>query len=127
MRPLYLADRPDGRIEWTYNLLLKHGVRSALEYAQSFDLERAKAVSNPDLAPHLEFVDAGGHGYAKVRLSSDEMRTEFVCIPRPIARSGTADGGPLRYRVSHTAKLWAPGERPRLVQRIIEGDPKLSV
>ena len=29
----------------------------------------------------------GAHGYATVRLTSDEMRTEFVCIPRPITRS----------------------------------------
>ena len=29
----------------------------------------------------------GGHGYATVRLTGDEMRTEFVCIPRPITRS----------------------------------------
>ena len=127
MRPLYLADRPDGKIVCTYNMMIKHGVRSALEYAKSFDLERAKAVSNPDLAPHLEFVDAGGHGYAKVRLTGNEMRTEFVCIPRPITRSTSPDGGPLRYRVVHTASLWQPGERPRLVQRVIQGDPELSV
>ena len=126
MRPLYVADRPGGGYAWTYNLLLKHGVRSALEYSKSFDLAKAHAVSNRELAPHLEFIDAGGHGYATVRLSGDEMRTEFVCIPRPIARSGTPDGGPLRYRVAHTAKLWAPGERPKLVQQVIEGDPGLG-
>ncbi|WP_206367550.1 hypothetical protein [Sphingomonas sp. HDW15A] len=108
-------------------MLLKHGVRSALEYAKSFDIDRAKALRNPELAPHLEFVDAGGHGYATVRLSSDEMRTEFVCIPRPIARSTQPDGGPLRYRVVHTAKLWAPGERPKLEQQVVEGDPGLAI
>ena len=127
MRPLYLADRPDGTFAWTYNLLLRHGVRSALEYSKSLDLERAKAVSNPDLAPHLEFFDAGGHGYATVRLSSDEMRTEFVCIPRPVTRSERADGGPLRYRVAHVAKLWAPGEPPKLKVQVLEGDPGLSI
>jgi alkaline phosphatase D len=127
LRPLYLANRPGtARPEWTYNMTLRHGVRSSLEYAKSFDLERARALSNPQLAPHLEFVDAGGHGYAKVRLSAEEMRTEFVCIPRPIARSGTADGGPLRYRVAHTARLWRAGERPKLVAEVIEGDPGLS-
>ena len=127
MRPLYLADRPDGSVAWTYNLLLRHGVSSALEYSHSLDLERAKAVSNPDLAPHLEFFDAGGHGYATVRLSSDEMRTEFVCIPRPVTRSERADGGPLRYRVAHVAKLWAPGEPPKLKVQVLEGDPGLSI
>jgi alkaline phosphatase D len=127
LRPIYLANRPDGTVEWTYNMLLKHGVRSCFEYARTFDLAAAKALSNPDLAPHLEFVDMGGHGYSKVRLTGDEMRTEFVCIPRPIARSDRPDGGPLRYRVSHTARMWRAGERPQLETVVLEGDPGLSI
>jgi alkaline phosphatase D len=128
LRQLYLVDRPgSAKPEWTYNMCVKHGVRSCLEYAKSFDLATARALSNSELAPHLEFIDAGGHGYAKVRLTGDEMRTEFVCIPRPITRSGTRDGGPLRYRVVHTAKLWGPGEWPKLEQQVVEGDPGLSI
>jgi alkaline phosphatase D len=128
LRPLFLADRAEGeKPEWTFNMLLKHGVRSCLEYAKSFDLKRARSLSNPDLAPHVEFVDLGGHGYAKVRLSAGEMRTEFVCIPRPVVRSERADGGPLRYRVAHTAALWKNGERPKLKTSVLEGDPGLSI
>jgi alkaline phosphatase D len=128
LRPLYLADRQEGeKPDWTYNMLLKHGVRSCLEYAKSFDLKRARSLSNPDLSPHLEFVDLGGHGYAKVRLSADEMRTEFVCIPRPITRSEKPDGGPIRYRVVLTAALWKSGERPQLKTSVIEGDVGLSI
>jgi alkaline phosphatase D len=128
LRALFLADRgPDAKPDWTYNMLLKHGVRSCLEYAKSFDLARARALSNPDLAPHLEFVDLGGHGYVKVRLSADEMRTEFVCIPRPIARSERPDGGPIRYRVAHTAALWKSGERPQLKTSVLDGDVGLSI
>jgi len=128
LRALFLADRPDGRKpDWTHNMLVKHGVRSCLEYAKSFDLKRARSLSNPDLAPHLEFVDLGGHGYAKVQLSVDEMRTEFVCIPRPIARSERPDGGPIRYRVLHTAALWKSGERPQLKTSVLEGDVGLAI
>jgi alkaline phosphatase D len=128
LRPLFLADRPDGaKPGWTFNMLLKHGVRSCLEYAKTFDLQRARALSNPQLSPHVEFVDTGGHGYATVRLTAEEMRTEFVCIPRPITRSEREDGGALRYRVAHTAKLWRPGERPKLTQQVLEGDPGLSI
>ena len=128
LRPLFLADRGAGAApDWTYNMLLKHGVRACLEYAKSFDLKRARSLSNPDLAPHLEFVDLGGHGYAKVRLSADEMRTEFVCIPRPIARSERPDGGPIRYRVLHTAALWKSGQRPQLKTSVLEGDVGLSI
>jgi len=128
LRPLYLADRQEGeKPDWTYNMLLKHGVRSCLEYAKSFDLKRARALSNPEVAPHIEFIDLGGHGYAKVRLSADEMRTEFVCIPRPITRSERPDGGPIRYRVVLTAALWKSGERPQLKTSVIEGDVGLSI
>jgi alkaline phosphatase D len=127
-RPLYLADRPGAtKPESTYNMMLRHGVRSCFEYAKSFDREKARALSNPDVAPHLKFVDIGGHGYATVRLNGDEMRTEFVCIPPPVSRATTPDGGPLRYRIVHTAKLWRPGERPQLVQQVLEGDPGLSI
>jgi alkaline phosphatase D len=127
LRSLFLADKPgQEKPDWTFNMLVRHGVRSCLEYAKSFDLKRARSLSNPDLAPHLEFVDLGGHGYAKVRLSADAMRTEFVCIPRPITRSEKPDGGPLRYRVLHTAALWKSGERPQLKTSVLEGDPGLS-
>jgi alkaline phosphatase D len=128
LRALFLADRPDGsKPDWTHNMLLRHGVRSCLEYAKSFDLKCARELSNPQLAPHLEFVDMGGHGYAKVHLTGDKMRTEFVCIPRPISRSASPDGGPIRYRVAHVAKLWKPGERPRLEQQVLEGEVGLSI
>jgi alkaline phosphatase D len=128
LRPLFLADRPNGaKPEWTFNMLLKHGVRSCLEYAKSFDLARARSLSNSALSPHLEFIDMGGHGYATVRLSPDEMRTQFICIPRPITRSDRPDGGVLRYRIEHVAKIWevpASGRRPAARSR---GNPGLSI
>ena len=126
LRPLYVADRQDGTKEATVNLLIKHGVKSALEYAQSGDIERARALTNLDLAPHLEFVDMAGHGYAVVTASSGSINTEFVCIPRPIHRAGAPDGGPLRYRVAHRANRWTGG-KPTLERLILEGDPKLSI
>jgi alkaline phosphatase D len=126
-RPLYITEDAAGRPQHTANLTLRHGVRSALEYAATGDLQKALAVRNPDLAPHLTFLDVGGHGYATVRVDADTMVTEFVCIPRPITRSATADGGPLRYRVRHEVPLWQAGERPQMRQTIVEGDAGLSV
>lgn len=125
-RPLYVANPGGGPPQPTFNLLLRHGVRSALEYASSGDRQKAHALSNPDLAPHLTFVDLGGHGYATVHVDAHTMTTEFVCIPRPITRSETPDGGPLRYRVRHEVALWGAGEKPQLRQTIVEGDAGLS-
>jgi alkaline phosphatase D len=69
----------------------------------------------------------GGHGYSTVRVDASTMLTEFVCIPRPLERSPSADGGPLRYRVRHEVPLWRAGEPPRMLQTIVEGDAGLSV
>ncbi|MGA9420808.1 MAG: alkaline phosphatase D family protein, partial [Rhodanobacteraceae bacterium] len=127
LRPMFIADRDDGSMAPTMNLLLHHGVRSALEYAHSGDLPKAHALSNPEMAPHLIFVDMGGHGYAMVRVDADTMTTDFVCIPRPIERSPREDGGPLRYRVRLEVPLWRAGERPKMRQTVLEGDAGLSV
>ena len=126
-RGLYIAEDKDGKKQHTFNLMMRHGVRSALEYAASQDVAKALAVRNPEMAPHLTFVDNGGHGYATVRCDAERMVTEFVCIPRPITRSETPDGGPLRYRVRHEVALWKAGEKPQMTQTVVEGDVGLSV
>lgn len=128
LRPLFVADSAgDARSEPAINMTLRHGVRASLEYARTKDVAKARALSNPDNAPHLKFVDMGGHGYATVRATAHDIETEFVCIPRPVRRSETEDGGPLLYRVAHRAALWRPRERPQLEVKVREGDPKLSL
>jgi len=128
LRPLFVGQAPtDTKVQPLMNMLLRHGVRSCLEYLRSGDIQKARALSNPDLSPHLSFVDMGGHGYSVVRVTSDMLETEFVCIPRPIERSEKPDGGPMLYRTKHRARLWRRGETPKLETLIVEGDPKFSV
>jgi alkaline phosphatase D len=126
LRALYMSE-VGGKMQPMVNLLLHHGVRACLEYQRSGDAERARRASNPDLAPHLSFLDMGGHGYAILHLTADAAECEFVCIPRPLERSPGPDGGPLRYRVVHRVAMWRPGERPRLERRLLEGDPGLAL
>ncbi|WP_116089526.1 alkaline phosphatase D family protein [Sphingomonas crusticola] len=125
--PLFVRKPAGAAPEAVINLTLKRGVRAALEYAASGDIAKARALTNPDVAPHLEFVDMAGHGYSVVSAGPDTIETEFVCIVRPITRATTADGGPLRYRVAHEARLWEAGGVPKLEQRMVEGQAELSV
>ena len=128
LRPLFLGQASsDTSPQPTLNLLLRHGVRSCLEYAQTGDIKKANAASNPQLSPHLSFVDMGGHGYSVVRASSGTFEIEFVCIPRPLERSTTPDGGPLRYRAQFRSNLWKRGESPRLEASLLEGDARFSM
>lgn len=107
------------------NMLFRHGVRSCVEYTRTGDADRARCLSNPELAPHLRFLDSGGNGYSTVRASSDALECEFVCIPKPIERANRVDGGPVLYRVIHRAPLWGEQERPQLDQFIVEGNSAL--
>jgi alkaline phosphatase D len=128
LRPLFLGQAAaDPKPQPTVNMLLHHGVRSCLEYQKTGDIAKARARSNPKLSPHLSFVDMGGHGYAVVTASSTTFDIEFVCIPRPLERAATEDGGPLLYRVRHSTKLWRSGQAPRLEQKVVEGDPRFSI
>jgi alkaline phosphatase D len=99
------------------NRTVLHGIQAGL----------GTGAPDPKFAPHLSFMDWGGHGYTVVRASGDALEAEFVCIPRPIERAPGEDGGPLRYRVRHRAKLWQAGEAPKLEQSVVEGDPGLSI
>ena len=101
-------------VEPALNLSLKHGVRASLALHRTGDVKQAIAESNPEVAPHLAFIDLGGHGYTAVRVTADALNVEFVCVPRPVESNGRADGGPLAYRVTHRVKLWKPGHGPRL-------------
>lgn len=128
LRTLFVGQGPkDEKPQPTVNMAIHHGVRSCLEYAKSGDVEKARALSNPDLAPHVKFVDMGGHGYSVVRATSEAFETEFICIPRPLERSAMEDGGPLRYRVKTRTALWSAGSAPVLKVEVVEGDAKFSV
>jgi alkaline phosphatase D len=126
LRALYLQDLGQGRVAPSMNMTVLHGVRASLELAKTGDKAKALALSNGDVAPHLAFTDFGGHGYATVRVSPGDLETEFVCIPRPLERSLSPDGGPLAYRVAHQVNRWRPGEAPVLQQRVLEGEPPLA-
>jgi alkaline phosphatase D len=128
LRSLFLHQTaPDAPYQRTINMMMLHGVRSCLEYVKTGDYERAVKLSNREMSPHLQFLDWGGHGYAAVSAMNDALEVEFVCIPRPIERSTTEDGGPLVYRVVHRAKLWKGGETPQLERVKVEGQLPLSI
>jgi alkaline phosphatase D len=128
LRAVYLLDGPGASLRPAMNLSLMHGVRAGLALAASGgDARHALAARNPDVAPHLAFVDLGGHGYAVVSAGADALEVEFVCVPRPIERSARADGGALAYRVTHRVARWARGAAPQLERTRVDGELPLVV
>jgi alkaline phosphatase D len=128
LRAVFLYKPPaDSGVQPAMNLTMMHGVRASIALQKTKDLLKALDARNREAAPHLSFMDAGGHGYSVVRASGEEIQVEFVCIVRPVERSDRADGGPLAYRVSHRVKRWARNTAPRLERTLIEGNLPLVV
>jgi alkaline phosphatase D len=122
LRAIYLYQPPsEAAVQSAMNFSLMHGVRASLALQKTGDSQKALAERNPEVAPHLSFVDVGGHGYSVARVTADELEVEFVCIPRPLERSDRADGGTLAYRVAHRVKRWRQGAAPRLERTTLEG------
>jgi alkaline phosphatase D len=128
LRGVYLYQAAgESRVQPAINFSVMHGVRASLALERSGDVQQALEERNAEVSPHLSFVDGGGHGYAVVYAKTEELEVEFVCIPRPLERSESADGGPLAYRVAHRVKLWEPGTAPRLERTKSEGTLPLVV
>jgi len=122
LRAIFLHKPSSGApVQPAMNLSMMHGVRASLALQKTGDLHQALEARNAEVAPHLSFMDAGGHGYSVVRAASDELLVEFVCIVRPVERTGHADGGPLAYRVSHRVRRWGRNGTPRLERTLLEG------
>jgi alkaline phosphatase D len=127
LRALYLYDPPPDASglrpapQPAINVTLMHGVRASFALQKTHDASQALAARNPEVAPHLSFMDAGGHGYAVVRATASELVVEFVGIPRPVERIDRPDGGPLAYRVAHRVAAWEAGGAPRLERVSAEG------
>lgn len=128
LRAAYLYQPSSGEpVKPAMNLSAMHGVRSSLALQKTGNLREAMKESNPQVSPHLSFIDLGGHGYSTVRATKNELQVEFVCLPRPLERHGGPDGGPLAYRVTHTVKLWTPGTAPRIERTATEGELPLAI
>jgi alkaline phosphatase D len=108
------------------NLTARHGVKASLAMLQSKDPALIAAAANPQVAPNLDLVDVGGHGYVVISAHPSFLEAELVCIPRPIERASAADGGPLRYRVRYRSPLWSAGESPRLERTSVQGELPLG-
>ena len=111
LRALYLHAAAPGAPRAGDQLLVLHGVRASLEFARTHDRAQALEASNPEVAPHLAFLDIGGHGYAVVRAGADASRSSSSASPPARAQR------PARRRPAATASPTAPGAGPPASRR----------
>jgi alkaline phosphatase D len=121
LRAAFLYQPNGGPVQPACNFSMMHGVRASLALQRTGDLKQALAETNRELAPQLSFVDVSSHGYSVVTASSTHLDVEFVCIPRPLERSESENGGPVRYRITHRVERWNARTHPAIKRTKVEG------
>jgi alkaline phosphatase D len=121
LRAAFLYQPNGGALQPAINFSMKHGVRAGLALQRTGDPQQALAEANRELAPQLSFIDVSAHGYAVVRAHTTHLDVEFVCIPRPLQRSESKDGGPVTYRITHRVERWDAKAHPVIKRTKVEG------
>jgi alkaline phosphatase D len=76
------------------NTLIRYGSTAGNVAAETHDIAMIEAARNPDVNPHLRYVDTGANGYGIAEFDGEGARIELVTIERPVRDRGE-DGAEL--------------------------------
>jgi hypothetical protein len=90
----------DKKFENNANVLFFYGTAAALEASNSHSLSAIEAADDPEVNPHLRFVDTAANGYGLVTATETDMTVTLVTINRPTtvtAEAGIGIKGTARF------------------------------
>lgn len=64
------------------NTLIRYGSKAANVAAATHDLEQIEEARDPDINPHLRYVDTHAHGYGLAHVTADKFHVQLVTISR---------------------------------------------
>jgi alkaline phosphatase D len=64
------------------NTLIRFGSKAANVAASTNDLDQIAAARNPNINPHLRFVNSNAYGYGLAHVTADAINTSLVTIKR---------------------------------------------
>lgn len=71
------------------NTLIRYGSPAANVAAETHDLEQVEEARNPEVNPHLRYVDSHAHGYGLVHVTAERANIQLVTIARSLTDLGT--------------------------------------
>jgi alkaline phosphatase D len=84
-----------GKAVVNLNTLIRYGSGAGNVAAATHDLAMIEAARNPDVNPHLRYVDTAASGYGLARFDGEAAHVELITIERPVHDRGEA-GAELR-------------------------------
>ncbi len=103
------------------NTLLRYGSAAGNVAAATHDIAMIEAARNPDVNPHLRYVDTGANGYGIATIDGDAARIELVTIERPVRDRGD-DGARVRGTAAFVVARVDDGDTVALDEPELTGD-----
>lgn len=105
----------------TLNAWMLFGHATAKEIHGGADPNSALEYRDPEVNPHLNYVDSDAHGYFVARLDSSECNVEFLSLFEPTKLPAPGEA-PVRRRVKFVVGRTANGQEPSVVHAGTEGE-----
>ena len=106
----------------TLNSWMLFGHTTAEEIHNGAEPDAAASMRDPDVNPHLKYVDSDAHGYFVARMDNSACKVEFVSVFEP-TKLQPPDEAPVRRRVRFVVDKTSNGEEPDVVYMGTEGEP----
>lgn len=88
------------------NTLIRYGGRAADEAAATHDLARIEAARDPNVNPHLRYVDSHANGYGIAHVQADKIEATLVTVQRsftPLGKESPGIRGRAKFTIPHVA------------------------
>jgi alkaline phosphatase D len=106
----------------TLNAWMLFGHATAEMIHNGADPDEATNSRDPEVNPHLDYVDSDAHGFFVARLDEDACNVEFVSVYEPTKLQAPGEA-PVRRRVKFVVEKTSNGEEPDVVYSGTEGEP----
>jgi alkaline phosphatase D len=102
------------------NTVIRYGSAAANVAARTHDLDMIEAAANPDVNPHLRYVDTAANGFGRATFDGQRARVEIVTTELPHVDRGE-QGAEVRGTASFVVPVVADGEPPALAEPELTG------
>tara|TARA_R110002051_G_scaffold325473_1_gene428069 strand:+ start:6546 stop:8648 length:2103 start_codon:yes stop_codon:yes gene_type:complete len=92
---------------------LLFGYMSAMAKHARLGADAIDAASDPEVNPHLKYVDSSASGYVRIRFEQGKLYASCITIPEPVKQPEPTSQASLR-EVDFEIDTWTPPEEPRL-------------
>ena len=106
------------------NAWMLFGAASANAASGGADPAEVNEAADPEVNPHMRYVDADAHGFLVARITPDRCDVQYMSVFEPVNLADNEEAG-VRRRVNLRVEAWPEGREPVIEVGAVEGEQPL--